>query len=334
VGLGHPPGLEDRVSYRTNSGCVFRVAAGPRLGFGHLMRVRALARALGVEPTLSIRGGVSARRAAAAIGRVVRDAAALDGARLLVVDDPGERHGRAWVRRARQRNVPCISIHDEAWAHDADLVVAPGLDAPRPETAAAVLYGPDFYLLDPSIAGLRRTRATGARRVLVALGGGRHVHRLAQPLADAIGARCPDAMVEIAAGFSPRRPELRGARWVTASSGLAPLLSSADVAVVAGGVTLYEACALGVPTVGLAVVPPQRRAIRAFARQRALIDAGLAGADGRAIRAAANGVARLLGDRRLRAATGTAARRLIDGRGAARIAARASELLARNDPHA
>jgi spore coat polysaccharide biosynthesis predicted glycosyltransferase SpsG len=304
------------------------------VGFGHLMRARALARALDIEPTLSIRGGVSARRAAAAIGRVVGDAAALDGARLLVVDDPSERHGRTWVRRARAHNVPCISIHDERWAHDADLVVAASIGAPRPQTSAAVLYGPGFYLLDPSIAGLRRTRATGARRVLVALGGGRHVHRFAQPLADAIGARCPDATIEIAAGFSPRRPQLRGARWVTASAGLAPLLASADIAVVAGGVTLYEACALGVPAVGFAVVRPQRRAIRAFAKLGALIDAGLAGADGRAVRAAANAVARLLGDRRRRAATATAARRLIDGRGAARIAARASELLARKNPHA
>ena len=44
---------------------VFRVAAGPRLGFGHLVRCRAIARALGVEPRVSIRGTAATRRAGA-----------------------------------------------------------------------------------------------------------------------------------------------------------------------------------------------------------------------------------------------------------------------------
>ena len=106
-------------------------------------------------------------------------------------------------------------------------------------------------------------------RVLVALGGGSHVKGVAQHLADAIYAVCPRAEILVASGFSRgRRKPLRHARWLSTTDGLASALRECDVAVVAGGVTLYEACALGVPAVGLAVVPAQRRAIRAFAGAR------------------------------------------------------------------
>jgi len=42
---------------------VFRVAAGPRLGFGHLVRCRSLARALGVTPRVWLRGSAATRAA-------------------------------------------------------------------------------------------------------------------------------------------------------------------------------------------------------------------------------------------------------------------------------
>ena len=71
---------------------VFRIAAGPRLGFGHLVRCRAIARALGVEPRVSIRGTAATRRAAATLGlRVLAGGLrVLDRERpqVLVVDDP------------------------------------------------------------------------------------------------------------------------------------------------------------------------------------------------------------------------------------------------------
>ena len=36
---------------------LFRAPAGPRRGFGHLVRCRSLARALGVRPLIALRGG-------------------------------------------------------------------------------------------------------------------------------------------------------------------------------------------------------------------------------------------------------------------------------------
>ena len=66
----------------------------------------------------------------------------------------------------------------------------------------------------------------------------------------------------------------RGCRWIAAPTVSADALATASVAVVAGGVTLYEACALGTPAVALAVVPAQRlTTARGLPRAGAAIDA-------------------------------------------------------------
>jgi len=55
---------------------LLRLAAGPRIGFGHLMPCRALAgalaQALAVRPIVSIRGGVASRIRALALNRASR----------------------------------------------------------------------------------------------------------------------------------------------------------------------------------------------------------------------------------------------------------------------
>lgn len=308
--------------------CLFRVAAGPRLGFGHLMRARALAQGMGVRPVVSLRGGHEAEAAAAASGwTVVKGADALTRRTVVVIDDPHPRHRRAWVARARRMGAFVVSVHDGGPAPGADLVVSGNLGVTRPHARGDVLSGVQFYLLDRRLADARRRRPRVARalerpRVLVALGGGRHVRALAQPLVDEIHRRCPDASIAVAAGFArARRHPLRRARWLSPRTGLWRALARCDAAVVAGGVTLYEACALGVPAVGLAVVREQRPAIRAFARRLALLDGGGGRRADIDVARAARAVARLLGDAALRAATTARSLDLVDGQGSRRVAA-------------
>jgi spore coat polysaccharide biosynthesis predicted glycosyltransferase SpsG len=313
--------------------CVVRVAAGPRVGYGHLMRARALAQHLAMRVSLSVRGGSAATRHAKSMGfPLAGDAPLIERAALVVVDDPSLRHGRPWISRARRAGVPSVSVHDCVQAHDADLVICGSIGVGEIRGTGTVLNGPQFYLLDRRVRTALRKRwmRTTARplRVLVALGGGQHVRRIAQRLVLAIRHAAPEASISVAAGFSPgRRPILRGARWLTARSGLTPALAASDVAIVAGGVTLYEACALGIPAVGLAVVAAQRRAIAAFAKRGAVINAGLI--SHAAIDRAARAVATLLGDERRRRATALRARQLVDGLGAERAAQQIRTMLAR-----
>ena len=313
--------------------CVVRVAAGPRLGYGHLMRARALAQHLAMQVSLSVRGGRGATRTAKWMGlQLTEGRAAVDRADLLVVDDPSFKQGRPWIARARRAGVPSVSVHDDVRAHDADLVICGSIGVGEIRASGTVLRGPQFYPLDRRIRLALRNRwiRTTVRplRVLVALGGGQHVRRMAQQLVLAIRREVPHVSITVAAGFSRgRRPALQGARWLSARTGLTRALVDCDVAVVAGGVTLYEACALGTPAVAMAVVAAQRRAIREFAARGAVVDAGLASVT--TIERAAREVAQLLGNERRRRITATRARQLVDGLGAQRAAEHIRAMLAR-----
>ncbi|NOT24487.1 MAG: hypothetical protein HOP16_00170 [Acidobacteria bacterium] len=314
----------------TSSRIVFRVAAGPRIGFGHLMRARALARALGVRPVVSVRGGATARRTAERIGCVVLppDVSPFSMARLLVVDDPSAIQARAWVERARRQRVPCVGVQDAGAADcGADLVVDGGVCA-TPTGSQRRLEGSRYCLLDTRDAPKTPGSNRRPNRVLIALGGGAHVRRAARRLATAVAERCPSADIVVASGFvRTPLPKLPRGRWITRSSGLTSEFTTSSVAVVAGGQTMYEACSLGVPAVSVAVVGAQRRAIEACSAVGAIVDAG--GPDMSPATAArvAGGVARLLASRQLRTRVSKRARDLVDGRGADRVARRITRLM-------
>lgn len=302
----------------------FRAAAGPRVGFGHVVRCRSLARALGVAPRISLRATARTRIAAERLGVQLepegrRALAAVREADVMVVDDPSPRHADVWVQRARRAGVPVATVHDLGLGYvAADL----GIDGSvRPDRRMRGLRGPGYAMLDPRIVQWRaRRRALVERdRVLIALGGGNYVFGLASSLADAIAAERPSARIRVAAGFARGRlPALSRAEWVTARDGLAEELSRATVALVAGGVTAYEACALGVPAVAVALTRAQGLTVRALAGEGAVIDGGPleAGAAGRA----AHLLARLAADARTRRRLALAGQALVDGRGVFRVA--------------
>ncbi len=181
-------------------------------------------------------------------------------------------------------------------------------------------------MLDPSLARLRGLRSSDDEpRVLIAFGGGARAG-LAWTLGRRIARRLPDVEVRVAGGFvdRPRQAPEQNLRWLPPSRGLGRELARTTVAVLAGGVTLYEACCLGVPTVALAVVPAQRPTVRAFATRGAAVDAG----DPRTPERAVRSVLALLADDRRRATMARRARAQVDGRGVWRVAAALTALAA------
>ncbi len=305
---------------------LFRVAAGPSTGFGHLVRCRSLARALGVPPAVSVRGSRETRRTAAECGfdvrlggiALLRESARPD---VLVVDDPSAQQATRWVRRARQLRIPVATLHDLGLAYVESELSIDGSIEPGPVGAAVGLAGPMYAVLDPSIALARELPPVERQGVLIALGGGEHVHQWGARLAAAILERQPSLTIRIIEGFSQTAPAGSDPRitWVSAPNGLATALRAAAVAVVAGGLTLYETAALGAPAVALAVVSAQQPTIRGFARRGAAVDAGLA-SDPTATTHAADAVADLISNPTRAARLAGTAARLVDGRGVFRAA--------------
>jgi spore coat polysaccharide biosynthesis predicted glycosyltransferase SpsG len=329
---------------------LFAAAAGPRRGFGHLVRCGVLADSLDVRRLAVLRGATPATlRAAERLGWAIvagPDAILRLRPDLLIVDDPVPAHRARWVRRARRSQVPAVVLADGGSpTPGADLVID-GSVTSRHVARDGRLAGAAFAILSPAVAAghERRLPARRRARVIISLGGGNHVRRLGSAIGAAIVRQAPRTDVCLVPGFVragalPVLPD--GCRWVDAPRGLAALLATASAAVVAGGLTLYEACALGTPVVAVPVVAAQWQAIRALSAAGAAIAVpdsipGLvlppkgqcetrerAGV-GDAVAAA---VCALLADSARAHELGRRARLLIDGRGTERVVARLRRLL-------
>lgn len=303
---------------------LFRVAAGPRRGFGHLVRCLSLARAMGVRPLLCLRGGSAAVDTALSLGADVLTDGSPRSVRVLepdvlVVDDPVASLANRWIAAARRSGALVVTVHDLGLGRaDGDLVIDGSVTRnARPGPRRVALTGARYAILDPGVTRMRRPVRTG-RRVLVALGGGRR-RLVAKAIAEAIAAADPRAEIRIAGGFTPEPAPAtsRSITWIAPLRGLARELSLATVAVVGGGVSLYEACAAGVPSVGVPVVSSQTPTVRAFASRGAVV--GMP--PGAAPRRTAAAVVALLDDPRRRAVLQRRAADLVDGHGAERSAA-------------
>jgi spore coat polysaccharide biosynthesis predicted glycosyltransferase SpsG len=248
---------------------------------------------------------------------------------LVVVDDPSPTHRDRWIRLARQAQIPVAAICDGHSSDvDADVVVDGSLTA-RPDHRAHRHAGPAWAVLSPVI-GARRQRpfVRDRRRVLVALGGGAHVGRLGVAIARAIASARPDLRVDLASGFTGTVGGAlpAGCRWIHAPSGLTDHLALAAVAVVGGGLTLYEACALATPAVAVPVVTAQRPAIEAACAVGAAVTVP-SRTPGAWAAAIADAVCDLIEHRARATAQSTRAARLVDGAGAMRVAARLRDLM-------
>jgi len=309
-------------SGRTAIRALFRVAAGPRTGYGHLVRATVLARACGVEPVLSLRGGQAARRTARQLGcRVAAGTARqlLKAVRpdVVVIDDPSPVAAHRFCRAARRQGLRVASVHDLGLGYcDADLTIDGSIAQPHGTADGCALLGTPYAILEP--CGQPAARPRDAGTVLIALGGGPR-RQAARRLARMIATRHPQVSIRVAGGFAALRRTAADSRivWLPPQRGLARELARADVAVVGGGVTLYEACAAGTPAVGVAVVPAQRPTICGFARLGAIRDGGSPSH----VRRAAAEVTRLIEQSALRARVAREARALVDGDGARRVAA-------------
>jgi spore coat polysaccharide biosynthesis predicted glycosyltransferase SpsG len=302
---------------------LFHVAAGRRLGYGHLRRATTIAAVLERPVALHVRGSAD----------VPPDMCRVDGTpprvidtlrpRVLVVDDPRAEAAKAWVQAARRHAVPAVSLHDLGLAPVAsDLAIDGSLVTRRRWPSGRTLLGPRYAIAGRGPAVRRKRVASEIRTVALSLGGGNH-HRSLRAIAGAIRHSLPGARVLVAAGLHQgrRRPLPAGVVYAAAQDGLCQLLQSVDLAVLGGGTSLYEAANAGVPVVGVPMVPAQGRTVRAFDR------AGVAMAAGRFTRdpgVRARQVARALRAlaldapcRRRMARRGPA---MVDGRGAQRVA--------------
>jgi spore coat polysaccharide biosynthesis predicted glycosyltransferase SpsG len=288
---------------------------------------------MGVRPLLAVRGSRKAIEVGIVLGAdVLASATVRTIARVrpdvVVIDDPSATHAQPWIAAARRAGALVVTVHDLGIGCAEGDVVVDGSIIKAARGKKVSLTGTRFAILDEQYRQRTlapshpRAFAPKNKQILIALGGGPHA-TTAAAIARAIVAADPEAQVRIAGGVvAPPRPVAPRVTWVAARRGLGQELASADVAVVGGGVSLYEACAMGVPAVALPVVNGQVPTVRAFAKHGAAIGLGR----GAAISTAATEAVALLNNPHQREALRRHSMRLIDGLGASRAAAAVAAL--------
>ncbi|MDO9487802.1 MAG: UDP-2,4-diacetamido-2,4,6-trideoxy-beta-L-altropyranose hydrolase, partial [Sphingomonadaceae bacterium] len=270
--------------------------------------------------------------------------AAAGGADWLVVDhyalDATWEHA---VRAAVDRVAVIDDLADRP--HDADLLIDQNLsdDAGRYDglTAAGCtrLLGPRYALLRPEFAarraaGTRDPRAP-VRRVLVFLGGVDAPGATLPALAALESVRDGELAADVVIGATNPRADAiadwcRTRAWVRlhpGSADLAALMDGCDLAIGAGGTTVWERCALALPSVIVTIASNQLAGASAVARRGAALYAGPATPPEACETNLAVMLSALIGSEDLRSHVAESAAALVDGRGVARVLARLQESL-------
>ncbi len=336
---------------------VFRVDAGPEIGFGHLARALVLAEALrdhGVavhfypssthDEILSLleQGGfatsvhsgstpqqwLSETRANAVVYDLVHTCwrAEQDGLFAEIADV-----GNAAVPIVFFDGYGEQSYRCQAGAPTVDFIVAPYVGEPGPcrILAGRILAGPQYFPLARSYRNAtRRGERSAVERILVTCGGADPYMAAPGILEALLSMPERDIQIDMVMGalFSDENKRQIGAiaahapdkvHLVDAPRSLAAQMGSADLCVCANGLTKYELAAMGMPTIAVSLSPAHHRANLAFAESGALMVLGLL--DDVDDRTIADAVSEMIGEADLRARMSRAGVALVDGKGTDRI---------------
>jgi UDP-2,4-diacetamido-2,4,6-trideoxy-beta-L-altropyranose hydrolase len=337
---------------------VLRSDASASQGTGHVMRCLALALALrerGVVPVMAsaecpealverVRSAgvrvvhlgeeVGSAEDAAATLRIARE----EGAEWVLTD--GYRFDLPYQRALRGGGVRLALIDDFAHLdhYEADLLLNQTSHARAGEYPGAerLLLGPRYALLRPEFVralGERTVEHRGGRadRVLVTMGGsdpGNATTRIIEALCELRDG--PSETRVIVGAANPHRPavdaaasRLPGCQVLDPVSDMVPMLEWADLAVCAGGSTLWEMGAFGVPAACVILAENQAPIVADLERRGMVCNLGW-DRDLEATRCS-TALEVLMDDGGLRGRMGAVGSGLVDGAGAARVAAALAE---------
>ena len=329
----------------------FRCNSGPLTGFGHLMRSRELARMLATRGWSAVMYGpplnqrretdetlfLDWRPAPEALARADEPAAFIafcehSNAAHAIMDD--YRVERDYQRRLHEAGVRFLHQFDASAPPEgfwADLLVNANpyetpdryqtlLEAPK----ADLMLGPEFAVLRPEFIAAEKPAADRlARRVLLTFGGGDD-RGLILKFAGAL--RGLMAIDVISGAGNPRNAENQAALAELDDANVAlhinppdvaSLMRRADLAVMAGGTSTYEAAHCGVPMILLAISENQERPCMGWSDRTGAIYLGRH--DAVSTEQARDTVAKLAENRERRADMAARNMTLVDGKGGDRL---------------
>lgn len=206
----------------------------------------------------------------------------------------------------------------------------PSLYGTGEETQTRYLLGPEYVPLRKEFTGVDYSVRERAERVLITTGGSDKYNLGAELLKRALaGEATADLQYTVVSGaynthFSELQEIARHHENVQLCSNVSDmrrLMQGSDLAVSAGGSTMYELSAVGVPIICFSFVDNQERIVRGFAERRLVAFGGDYLAQGESMsEEIVYHIGRLAADYSLRKDYSQRLRNLVDGQGALRIA--------------
>ncbi len=325
-----------------------RLDANHKIGLAHAIRVSSILQLLNEPYRLTVYGEgeliatyFPAQKLVSASGDDPNDFLAIvERVRphLILVDHPrpGEKFWRLLSHRAF--GIPVVAIDDEGGGVDADLIInGTVLDqyhrysALRPQ--AKLLVGPKYSLVRPEF-GKAPWRNPTMPSIVIVVGSGDRASDWAFDLMSGNFELGSWGKVRMIVGSAfPDLPRLRSAcdtHGVPLESGIsgeamAEALSHAGIALITGGMIVYEALTVGVPAIVFPQIENLIPEAQWFAERGCIVDLGYDG--GANNRCVAEAVEMLQSSASRRTAMSSSQRRTIDGRGMARAALAIDTLL-------
>lgn len=197
-------------------------------------------------------------------------------------------------------------------------------------TCGRYLLGTDYVPLRSEFEGIGYTVREKAETVFITTGGSDKYNLAGQFLKKALADPCAAALsyLVVSGAYNVHLPELRELESAHENvcvccnvSNMSELMRESDIAVSAGGSTMYELSAVGVPVICFSFVDNQERIVRGFVDKNLTCFGGDYLRQGEAmLDEAVRNVNRLAADFGLRSSLSGRLKRVVDGRGAMRIA--------------
>lgn len=319
---------------------VIRVAAQPRHGGGHLARSSVLANALAAYGPVVFVLDAGAEAAAKRVGDlgfgVCFEGEPPEGPFAGSICDGYEFDSETYAELATHG--PVVVMDDFLTPlPEADLVVNAACHLEGNDIGGVpALLGPSYAIVDERFVQSTAIHED-VRRVVVTFGllDPENVTGITVAALESLWAEGFQFSVDVVmSGASPHLETMSSAiagfagqaRLVLDAPDMADVLSGADLVIGAGGVSLFERAAMGIPSVTVSIVENQDLFVAGAARAGVTIDAGPAAAlSGDAL---ARAIRDLAVDAGRRAAMSRHCKSIIDGQGANRIAAALQSLVA------
>ena len=290
----------------------FRCNAGPTTGFGHLMRCRELARSLSERGVASVIFGPADAHRTTADAALFADWYAVDemkprgeesGEFLSFCRDAHAEHAilddyrveSTYQRTLHEAGIRCLHQFDasapptEFWApivvnanpYENERAYLGKLRAP----SAQLLLGPAYAVLRPEFRSIEpRAPRAQVSRILITFGAGDDRGMILRTLEALWSALSESIEIYIVSGkHNPRNPEIakalknrypRRATLYIDPPSVAKLMNDADLAVMAGGTSTYEAASCGLPMVLVVLTSNQINPCRGWALKTGVVNLG------------------------------------------------------------